>query len=570
MPNSTTLSEEQRAQYEVIAAQLAAALVAKTEALDQYIQAQENLEATEQMFQERLSVMFEYQNKSTLEVLLESDSLAGFFTNMEIIELISEADAQAVDQMEIALENAEDQREFCLQEADEMQAIADEKQAQLDELEDRIGYTTAALEDISVELDSWTAQENSLESLAASLDSQIVALQAQYDQELAAMTTTTTTTTTVATESSNESLPSGSTDQTETVQTEPVATATPTPVPTVDTSGVSLQWPTWCHTITSYFGYRTHPIYGNTRFHSGIDIGAGFGDTIMAAASGTVIYVETPVPGQNWGGSGYGNYFIIDHGNGVSTLYAHCSNVYVSNGQQVSAGEAVGTVGSTGGSTGSHLHFEVRINGNRVDPFTACPNHNTDNCMDDKYYASGMPLDEKEDHLVRAVALKGNVKAVAIRTTAAVETARQLHNTTNAATAALGRFLTGSLLIAESMKNDTDTQTTIIRADGPMKGMTCVCDSKGHARAYPYEGDVETTYLRPGKINVGAAVGKNGSLTVIRDVGLKEPYSGSVELISGEIAEDFTYYLASSEQTPSVVALGVQIKNGIISSTPAE
>ncbi len=367
------LSEEQRAQYEVIAAQLAAALVAKTEALDAYIQAQDNLAATEQMFQERLSVMFEYQNKSTLEVLLESDSIAGFFTNMEIITLISEADAQAVDQMQVALENAEAQREIALQEADEMQAIADEKQAQLDELEDRIGYTTAALEDISTELDSWTAQENSLEALAASLDSQITALQAQYDQEMAAMTTTTTTTTTVATESSNESLPSGSTDQTETVQSEPVATATPTPVPTVDTSGVSLQWPTWCHTITSPFGYRVHPIYGNTRFHSGIDIGAGFGDTIMAAASGTVIYVETPVPGQNWGGSGYGNYFIIDHGNGVSTLYAHCSNVYVSNGQQVSAGEAVGTVGSTGGSTGSHLHFEVRINGNRVDPLGCLP-----------------------------------------------------------------------------------------------------------------------------------------------------------------------------------------------------
>ena len=367
------LSEEQRAQYEVIAAQLAAALVAKTEALDAYIQAQDNLAATEQMFQERLSVMFEYQNKSTLEVLLESDSIAGFFTNMEIITLISEADAQAVDQMQVALENAEAQREIALQEADEMQAIADEKQAQLDELEDRIGYTTAALEDISTELDSWTAQENSLEALAASLDSQITALQAQYDQELAATTTTTTTTTTVATESSNESLPSGSTDQTETVQTEPVATATPTPVPTVDTSGVSLQWPTWCHTITSPFGYRVHPIYGNTRFHSGIDIGAGFGDTIMAAASGTVIYVETPVPGQNWGGSGYGNYFIIDHGNGVSTLYAHCTNVYVSNGQQVSAGEAVGTVGSTGGSTGSHLHFEVRINGNRVDPLGCLP-----------------------------------------------------------------------------------------------------------------------------------------------------------------------------------------------------
>lgn len=368
------LSEEQREQYEVISAQLAAALVAKTEALDAYIDAQDNLAATELMFQERLSVMFEYQNKSTLEVLLESDSIAGFFTNMEIITLISDADAQAVDQMEIALENAEMQREIALQEADEMQAIADEKQAQLDELEARIGVTTEALADISCELDSWTAQENSLEALAASLDQQIYALQAQYDAEVAAAATSTTTTTTAAeTEETMTSETSAQTEETADPNAAPTEAAEPTPVPTANTSGVSLQWPTWCHTITSYFGYRTHPIYGNTRFHSGIDIGASFGDTIMAAASGTVIYVEYPVPDQNWGGSGYGNYFIIDHGNGVSTLYAHCTSIYVSNGQSVSAGEAVGTVGSTGGSTGSHLHFEVRINGDRVDPLGCLP-----------------------------------------------------------------------------------------------------------------------------------------------------------------------------------------------------
>ncbi len=366
------LSEEQREQYETISAQLAAALVAKTEALDAYIAAQENLEATELLFQERLSVMFEYQNKSALEVLLESDSIAGFFTNMEIITLISDADAQAVDQMEVALENAEMQREIALAEADEMQQIADEKQAQLDELEARIGITTEALADISCELDSWTAQENSLEALAASLDQQIVALQAQYDAEVAAAATATTATSATTSMTSETFESSVATDPLDPNAT-PTVAPTPTPVPTASTSGVSLQWPTWCHTITSPFGYRTHPIYGNTRFHSGIDIGAGFGDTIMAAASGTVIYVETPVPGQNWGGSGYGNYFIIDHGNGVSTLYAHCSNVYVSNGQSVSAGEAVGTVGSTGGSTGSHLHFEVRVNGDRVDPLGCLP-----------------------------------------------------------------------------------------------------------------------------------------------------------------------------------------------------
>ena len=179
---------------------------------------------------------------------------------------------------------------------------------------------------------------------------------------------------------------------------------------------------------------------------------------------------------------------------------------------------------------------------------------------EDLYRVKGMPEDEKDDHIVRAVALGGHVKAVAIRSKAIVSEAQKIHNTSSVVTAALGRFLTGSLLIAENMKNEDDTQTTVIRADGPIGGMTCVCDSKGHVRGYPLENDVPSTYHKPGKLNVGAAVGK-GTLTVIRDLGLREPFTGMVELMSGEIAEDFTYYLASSEQTPSVVALGVSMDN---------
>ncbi|MBO4636485.1 MAG: Hsp33 family molecular chaperone HslO [Clostridiales bacterium] len=178
--------------------------------------------------------------------------------------------------------------------------------------------------------------------------------------------------------------------------------------------------------------------------------------------------------------------------------------------------------------------------------------------MNETYFAPGVPEDEKKDHIIRAVALKGHVKAVAIRSTEMVREMASIHGTSNVVTAALGRFITGSLLIAENMKNDTDTQTTIIRCDGPIKGMVCSCDSKGHARCYPTEPSVEATYHHPGKLNVGEAVG-SGTLTVIRDIGLKEPFNGTVQLQTGEIAEDFTYYLAVSEQTPSVVALGVQI-----------
>ncbi len=88
----------------------------------------------------------------------------------------------------------------------------------------------------------------------------------------------------------------------------------------------------------------------------------------MAAASGTVIYVETPVPGQNWGGSGYGNYFIIDHGNGYMTVYAHACEVACSTGDYVSQGDTIAYCGSTGNSTGPHVHFEIRVDGTQVDP----------------------------------------------------------------------------------------------------------------------------------------------------------------------------------------------------------
>ena len=183
---------------------------------------------------------------------------------------------------------------------------------------------------------------------------------------------------------------------------------------------------------------------------------------------------------------------------------------------------------------------------------------------DNAYYVPGAPEDLKKDHIVRAEVLGGLVKCLCVSTKTVCETARVMHQMSPAATAALGRFMTGSILISDSMKNPGDTQTTIIRGDGPMEGMTCVTDFGFKVRAYPMEPVVPTEYHKPGKINVGAAVGK-GSLTVVRDIGLKEPYVGVSELVSGEIAEDFAYYLAKSEQTKSIVSLGVLLEKGEVS-----
>ena len=182
--------------------------------------------------------------------------------------------------------------------------------------------------------------------------------------------------------------------------------------------------------------------------------------------------------------------------------------------------------------------------------------------MDDFYLAPGSPMDDS-DYMVTATALGGKVRALAIRSTNLAKEALRIHKTSPVATAALGRFLIGTLFLAETLKGEGDSLTVNIRSNGPLQGMTAVADAKGNVRGYCLEPVVETTYHRPGKLNVGAAVGK-GKLTVVKDFGLREPYVGQVELISGEIAEDFTYYLASSEQTPSIVSLGVGIDaNGV-------
>jgi len=124
-------------------------------------------------------------------------------------------------------------------------------------------------------------------------------------------------------------------------------------------SASGFQWPVR-GSVSSGFGYRIHPIYGTRRLHTGLDISGGFGTPIAAAKGGTVIDARYR--------GGYGNAVVISHGGGITTLYAHQSTMNVSSGQQVSKGDIIGWVGSTGASTGPHLHFEVRVNGSPVNP----------------------------------------------------------------------------------------------------------------------------------------------------------------------------------------------------------
>ena len=164
-------------------------------------------------------------------------------------------------------------------------------------------------------------------------------------------------------------------------------------------------------------------------------------------------------------------------------------------------------------------------------------------------------MTQNTDYIVRATAAGGQIRAFAATTRDLVEEARRRHNTSPVATAALGRLLTAGVMMGSMMKNDTDVLTLQINGDGPLGGITVTADSQGNVKGYVQNPDV---ILPPknGKLDVGGAVGI-GLLTVIKDMGLKEPYSGQTILVTSEIAEDLTYYFANSEQVPSSVGLGV-------------
>lgn len=163
------------------------------------------------------------------------------------------------------------------------------------------------------------------------------------------------------------------------------------------------------------------------------------------------------------------------------------------------------------------------------------------------------------DSIIRVLAKDAPVKASVITARGMVERARQIHRTLPVATAALGRSLMAASILGDQLKEREASLTLQIRGGGPLGNITVVSDSAGNVRGYVQNPQVDLPLKRPGKLDVGGAVGREGTLTVIKDLRLKEPYIGSIPLLSGEIAEDVTAYLAGSEQIPSACALGVLV-----------
>jgi molecular chaperone Hsp33 len=166
--------------------------------------------------------------------------------------------------------------------------------------------------------------------------------------------------------------------------------------------------------------------------------------------------------------------------------------------------------------------------------------------------------DPQPDIIVRATAHNDQLRAFACRTTGVCREAVRLHGLAPAAAAALGRLMSGVLMLAQDLDQPGDSMTAIVHSDGPLQGMTVIGEQDATVRGTVLQPVVETHYRAEGKLDIGSAVGR-GTLTIIRDMRLKEPYVGRVALVSGEIAEDLATYLAISEQIPSVVSLGVKM-----------
>lgn len=162
------------------------------------------------------------------------------------------------------------------------------------------------------------------------------------------------------------------------------------------------------------------------------------------------------------------------------------------------------------------------------------------------------------DEMIRGTAANGSIRAFASNTREMVETARKIHHTSPVATAALGRLMTAAGMMGMMMKGGKDVLSITMKGDGPMGGLTVSADSAGNVKGFVYNPQVPVMKLRPGKLNVGGAIGK-GTMTVVRDLGLKEPYSGQINLQTGEIGDDLAYYFMTSEQVPSSVGLGVLV-----------
>lgn len=270
---------------------------------------EKDYEYKNELFKTRMRVMYQNMNKSPFEVFIESKSFSEFFSRIQLMSLVKENDEKLIKDIALGKEKTEIKKQEKLNELEK-------KEKQLEQLNAKASDIKTSRAEIESDIE---AQKQRLKE-AEKKEDEMIALSKQLESQIAKLQDT-----------------------------------------SIKYAGGVMKWPTPGYTgISSPYGYRIHPIYKVKKFHAGIDINAPSGANIVAANSGKVILA-------GWNG-GYGNCIIIDHGDGIATLYGHQSALLVSVGQRVNKGDVIGKVGSTGLSTGPHLHFEVRVKGQTQQP----------------------------------------------------------------------------------------------------------------------------------------------------------------------------------------------------------
>ena len=297
---------------------------------------------------DRVRAMYMYGNGSIMEFIFSASDFSDFITKLDMSRYIMTADKDSLNALE-EIKKVIDEKKLSI-EADRLKTVEKktEQEVVLTQQEQVLAQKDQLLAQNQATLEEYKAIEEAEAATSADIEGQ---LQAYYEQQRAAAEQA------AAENSGNSGSTDGSGDGDTSNPGGGDSSGGSTAPPVYSSSYV---WP--CDgNITSEFGWRIHPIYGDSRFHAGVDIGASSGTPVACAGNGTVI-------SAGWNG-GYGNCVIVDIGNGLSAVYAHLSAINVSSGETVAAGQTVGAVGSTGDSTGSHLHYEVRLYGSPVSPY---------------------------------------------------------------------------------------------------------------------------------------------------------------------------------------------------------